>query len=70
MKKKPQALFLTFLIGMIVAATALILSIPPLFDPGGSNQMWITGVLGFLTLALAIGVTNTRMRPDDPDAGG
>lgn len=70
MKKKPQALFLTFFIGMVVAASALILSIPPLFDPDGSNQMWVTGVLGFLTLALGVSAKNIRMRSNDPNAGG
>lgn len=52
--------FLTMFVGMSVAGAALIWSIPPLFGPHDTYQVWITAVLGCLFLALAVGVLYLR----------
>jgi len=65
MRRVTTKLFLSVFIAMIVTASGLILSIPPLFGPHEPYQAWITGVLGVLAVTLAI-VTLILRRSYDP----
>lgn len=64
MKKKPNALFLTLLIGTALVGAGLIWSIPALFSPHEPYQVWVTGILGGLFVILAVGTL--YLRPPNP----
>lgn len=68
MRNMSNMLFLALLIGMALAAAALILSVPPLFRPHERYQVWITGTLGCLSLVLAVGTL--YLRPTQPRRSG
>ncbi len=56
-------LFFGIFIAMALAAAALILSIPPLFSLHEQYRLWLTLVLGGLTVALGVAVV--LMRPSN-----
>ena len=62
MQHKTNRLFLGTFIGMAVLGAALLLSIPGLFSPHDSQRLWLTGILGGLTLLLAGAVLGMRFR--------
>ena len=62
MQHKTNRLFLGTFIAMAVLGAALLLSIPGLFGPSGSSRLWLTGILGGLTLLLAGAVLGMRFR--------
>ncbi len=57
--KKPWT-FVFSLLGMAVSAAALIMLIPPIFDPGEQSNAWAAGALACLTLTLAAGALYSR----------
>lgn len=59
-KPKTNRVFISLLLAMTLAAAALILSIPALFDSPGAGQLWLAAVLGVLTAALAAAVIVLR----------
>ena len=62
MQHKTNRLFLGTFIGMAVLGAALLLSIPGLLSPQESGSPWLTGILGALTLLLAVAVLGMRYR--------
>ena len=60
MHTKPNRIFIGLLLAMSLAAAALILSIPTLFDSPVPGQLWLAAVLGILTAALGTAVLLLR----------
>lgn len=60
MHKKPNRVFISLLLAMSLAAAALILNIPALFDSPEPGQLWLAAVLGILTAALGAAVLLLR----------
>ena len=60
MHKKSNRVFISILLAMSLAAAALILNIPALFDSPGPGQLWLAAVLGILTAALGTAVMLLR----------
>lgn len=61
MSQKTNRLFLVTLIVLALVGATLILSVPPLFSPHETYQLWLTLILGGLTMAL--GAVMIVMRP-------
>lgn len=61
MNQKTNWLFPGAILAFALAAAALILTIPPLFAAHEPYQVWLTSVLGVLTVVLGIAVI--LMRP-------
>lgn len=55
-----STLFVVFLLGMAVAAAAVILMIPRLFDADSSLPVWIPVAVGVLALVLGGGALYLR----------
>jgi len=62
MQNKLNRVVISLLLAMSLAAAALVLSIPALFDSPGPGQVWLAAVLGVLTAALGTAVL--ILRPD------
>ena len=62
MHNKLNRVVISLLLAMSLAAAALVLSIPALFDSPGPGQVWLAAVLGVLTAALGTAVL--ILRPD------
>ncbi|MER2134471.1 MAG: hypothetical protein ABS910_07310 [Arthrobacter sp.] len=60
MHNKSNWVFISLLLAMSLAAAALVLSIPALFDSPGPGQLWLAAVLGVLTAALGTAVMLLR----------
>ena len=60
MHKKSNRVFISLLLAMSLAAAALILSIPALFDSREPDQLWLAAVLGILTTVLGTSVMLLR----------
>lgn len=63
MSHKSTWLFPAIVFTLGLTAAALILSIPPLFSPYEPYQLWLTLVLGGLTMTLGAAVVLMRPPP-------
>lgn len=68
MQSKSNRVFISLLLAMALAAAALILNLPALFDSPGPGQLWLTAVLGILTAVLGTAVFLLRPQRRGRDA--
>lgn len=61
---KRSSLLLTCIIGLALTGAALILLVPPMFNPEGTNNAWLIGGLALLALVFAAGAL--RWKPSSP----
>ncbi|MGO1193585.1 MAG: hypothetical protein ACTMHH_06895 [Nesterenkonia sp.] len=67
MSEKSNRVLAGLLLGFALAASALILSIPALFDAPKPSQIWLTAVFGGLTAGLGAALVLMR-RSQRPSA--
>lgn len=60
MIRKFTPVLMGLFIAMILAASALILSLPALFRPHEPHQFWLTAILGGVTAVLVVAVILLR----------
>lgn len=69
MRETSSPLFIAVLLGFALTGAALILSIPPLFEPHEPARAWTTAGLAGLAIGLALSML--RLRPGRrPPPGG
>ena len=68
MNNKTNGVLLGLLIALALAASALILTLPALFDSPEPHQVWLTAILGGLTALLGIALIGRRPRETDMTA--
>lgn len=69
MRHTSDALFIVVLLGFACTGAALILSIPPLFEPHEPARVWTTAGLAGLAIVLAVGMLRLRPGRRSPPAG-
>jgi hypothetical protein len=69
MRETSSPLFIAVLLGFALTGAALILSIPPLFEPHEPARAWTTAGLAGLAIVLAVGMLHLRPGRRPPPAG-